>query len=64
MDIKERIVELKKRRDAVIIAHYYAPVEVHEIADVLSDSRGFFELGGRNLFHNYTTSLYCLVKKQ
>ena len=43
MDIKERIIELKKKRNALIIAHHYAPVEVHEIADVLSDSRGFFE---------------------
>ena len=24
----------------------------------------FAQLGGRNYFHNYTTSLYCLVKKQ
>jgi len=43
VDIKERIIELKKKRNAIIIAHHYAPVEVHEVADVLSDSRGFFE---------------------
>jgi quinolinate synthase len=43
MDIKERVAELKKKRNAVIVAHHYAPVEVHEVADVLSDSRGFVE---------------------
>ena len=30
---KERIAELKKERDAVILAHYYVPDEVQEIAD-------------------------------
>jgi len=39
---EERIRTLKKTRDAIIIAHHYAPAEVHGVADVLSDSRGFF----------------------
>ncbi|MEN8215001.1 MAG: quinolinate synthase NadA [Pseudomonadota bacterium] len=41
--IKQKISELKKIKNAAILAHHYAPEEVHEIADVLSDSRGFFE---------------------
>ncbi|MBN1928620.1 MAG: quinolinate synthase NadA [Chlorobiaceae bacterium] len=41
-ETEERIRALKKTRDAVIIAHHYAPAETHAIADVLSDSRGFF----------------------
>lgn len=37
------IMELKKRKNAIILAHHYAPFEIHAVADVLSDSRGFFE---------------------
>ncbi len=41
--IKQKISQLKKIKNAAILAHHYAPVEVHDVADVLSDSRGFFE---------------------
>ncbi|MGA1868516.1 MAG: quinolinate synthase NadA [bacterium] len=43
MDIIEKIKKLKEEHNAVIIAHHYAPTDVHEIADVLTDSLGFFE---------------------
>jgi quinolinate synthase len=42
-DVLERIAAMKEARNAMVIAHHYAPVEVHAVADVLSDSRGFFE---------------------
>lgn len=35
---KARIEELKKEKDAVILAHYYVPDEVQEIADYIGDS--------------------------
>jgi len=41
--IIENIKKLKKEKNAVIIAHHYAPVEIHEVCDVLGDSRGVFE---------------------
>lgn len=37
-NIKERIIELKKKRNAAILAHYYTPDEVQDIADHLGDS--------------------------
>ena len=37
-DIIERIQELKKERDAVILAHYYVDGAVQEIADFVGDS--------------------------
>lgn len=38
MDIKTRINQLKKEKNAVILAHYYAPAEVQEAADYVGDS--------------------------
>ncbi len=36
--MKEKINKLKKEKNAVILAHYYAPHEVQEIADCVGDS--------------------------
>ena len=36
--MKEKIIKLKKEKNAVILAHYYAPAEVQEIADFVGDS--------------------------
>lgn len=36
--VKERILELKKEKNAVILAHYYAPAEAQELADFVGDS--------------------------
>ena len=38
MEIKERIAQLKKEKNAVILAHYYTTKDVQEIADFLGDS--------------------------
>ncbi|UGS21675.1 quinolinate synthase NadA [Flavobacterium cyclinae] len=37
-DLKEKILELKKRKNAVILAHYYQEETVQEIADFVGDS--------------------------
>ena len=36
--VKEQIQKLKEEKNAVILAHYYAPDEVQEIADYVGDS--------------------------
>ena len=36
--VKEQIIKLKKEKNAVILAHYYAPAEAQEIADYVGDS--------------------------
>ncbi len=36
--MKERILKLKKEKNAVILAHYYAPKQVQELADYVGDS--------------------------
>jgi len=36
--MKNRIEQLKKEKNAVILAHYYVPAEVQEIADFVGDS--------------------------
>ena len=37
-DLKEKILELKKRKNAVILAHYYQEEGIQEIADFVGDS--------------------------
>lgn len=36
--MKNKIEQLKRKKNAVILAHYYAPAEVQEIADYVGDS--------------------------
>ena len=38
VDTKEKIYLLKKQKNAIILAHYYAPAEVQRIADYVGDS--------------------------
>ncbi len=37
-NIKEKILSLKEEKNAIILAHFYAPSEVQEIADFVGDS--------------------------
>lgn len=38
MTVKERIQSLKEKQNAIILAHYYVPDEVQDIADFIGDS--------------------------
>ncbi len=39
-ELQEKILQLKKERNAIILAHYYQRPEIQEIADYLGDSFG------------------------
>jgi quinolinate synthase len=43
-DIQKQILKLKKEKNALILAHYYVPLEVQDIADIVGDS---FEMAKR-----------------
>ena len=62
--MKQQIEQLKKEKNAVILAHFYAPAEVQEIVDMImyaaSEKCAFLNGvhilmdGGRNVMFNRT----------
>ena len=45
-EIVDRIQQLKKEKNAIILAHYYTRPEVQDVADYLGDSLGLSRMAG------------------
>ncbi|MFW9946713.1 MAG: quinolinate synthase NadA [Candidatus Odinarchaeota archaeon] len=56
MDVKnlqEDVLKLKNQNDVIILAHYYQPIEIQEIADFLGDSLGLSRIAKENTNTEY-----------
>lgn len=45
--LKNKILELKKQKNAIILAHYYQEKEIQEIADYVGDSLGLSQIAAK-----------------
>jgi len=45
--LKEKVLQLKKEKNAVILAHYYQEVAIQEIADYVGDSLGLSQVAAK-----------------
>ena len=58
-DIQKEIKKLKEATDALVLAHYYQPLEIQDVADVVGDS---FEMAKRARDATESTIVVCGVK--
>ena len=59
MDIVEKIRKLKKEKNALIVAHYYQPYEIQELADIVGDS---LELARKSKDADAELLVFCGVR--
>ena len=58
-ELQEKILALKKQRDCLILAHYYQPLEVQDVADAVGDS---FALAKRAQSATQNSIIMCGVR--
>ena len=59
MHLEDKIISLKKQKNAVILAHYYQDEEIQDIADYVGDS---LDLSKKAKNTNCSTIVFCGVK--
>lgn len=58
MDIREKIMELKNKKDVLILGHYYQIPEIQDISDYIGDSLALAQKAAQT---NKSTILFCGV---
>jgi quinolinate synthase len=59
-ELKEKIIDLKKRLDVTVVAHFYQRDEVFEMGDITGDS---LELAKKTMADNSKFVLFCGVAR-
>ena len=59
MNLKEKILKLKKEKNALIVAHLYQRDEIQEIADIVGDS---YFLSKKAMESDKDVIIFCGVK--
>ncbi|MBK92953.1 MAG: quinolinate synthase [Rickettsiales bacterium] len=59
LDLEDKILQLKKKKNAVILAHYYQDEEIQDIADFVGDS---LDLSKKAASTDCDTIVFCGVK--
>ena len=55
VELQNEILNLKRKTDVTILAHYYQPIEIQEIADYLGDSLGLSRIAKEKADTKYIT---------
>ena len=64
LDLFEEINKLKKKKNAMILAHYYQDSDIQDIADYIGDSLGLAQMAKKRMLILLFLLVFTLWQKQ